>query len=236
MFYSQMTSCHSCDAHIQKHTRTCTVEGVKSVLGTASLCGYLRCQAPGSTHSGCYCPFLFLPSFPLSTDNSSSLPVGSPFHTTVSQCSIVCCMLISVVKSKWFQTNVDNSLWCCSNNNPPPPLSRVSAIRHFPAVSCGSLWLIVVKLVFMDHPTLPCLFALCCVLTINLVPGAATFNGLDTSCFVNASVHMLDTHAWGYDGYLYLSSNLRSKSGISIIAFVLLMFIVFVVYREASFF
>lgn len=193
MFYSQMTSCHSYDAHIQKHTRTCTVEGVKSVLGTASLCGYLRCQAPGSTHSGCYCPSLFLPSFPLSTDNSSSLPVGSPFHTTVSQCGIVCCMLISVVKASDFRQTLTTV--CDVAQTTVPPCSRVSAIRHFPAVSCGSLWLIVVKLVFMDHPTLPCLFALCCVLTINLVPGAATFNGLDTSCFVNASVHMLDTHA-----------------------------------------
>lgn len=29
------------------------------------------------------------------------------------------------------------------------------------------VWLIDTELVFMEHPTLPCLFARCCVLTIN---------------------------------------------------------------------
>lgn len=91
----------------------------------------------------------------------------------------------------------------------------------------------------MKHPTLPCLFALCCVLTINLAPGTATYNGLNTSCFVTgctwkcACAHMLDTHAWGYMRLCAFywctlptknTCNLRSESGISIITRDLLMF------------
>lgn len=179
MFLSQMTSCHSCDAR----THTQWGEGVKSVLGTASECGYLRCQAPGSTDSGCFCPFLFLPSFPLSTHNSGALPVGSPSHTAVTQCCIVCNMLMLVEKASDFRQKLTKGLWCCSNNN-PPLLQQILLSGIFQLSHVVAFWLIVSKLVFMKHPTLTRLFALSCVLTINLAPRAATFNGLNTSCFV----------------------------------------------------
>ena len=79
--------------HRNTHTYTQTEVGVKSVLGKARACGYLRCQAPGSTDSGSFCLFLFLPSFPLSTHFPLSLPAGSSSHTqtlTMPYLSVVC--------------------------------------------------------------------------------------------------------------------------------------------------
>lgn len=47
-------------------------------------------------------------------------------------------MLILVVKASDFRQKLTKGLWCCSNSS-FPPCSTDSAIRHFPAVSCGSL-------------------------------------------------------------------------------------------------
>lgn len=148
--------------------------------------------------------YSFHPShFPLTT--GSSLPVGSPSHTAVSQCRIVRYMLISVVKASDFgqkSTKVCDVAQTNSNFLPYPlpvqqiPLSGIIQLSHVVA-----FWLIAPKLVFMKHPTLPCLFALCCVLTINLAPGAASFSGSNTSCFATvcmcACAHVEFTHALG---------------------------------------
>ncbi len=47
-------------------------------------------------------------------------------------------MLILVVKASDFRQKLSKGLWCCSNSS-SSPCSTGSAIRHFPAVSCGRL-------------------------------------------------------------------------------------------------
>lgn len=97
-------------------------------LAKTRKCGYLRCQAPGSTDPGSYCPSLFLPSFPLSIYNSNALPVGSPSPTVVSQCCI--CLRYANIGTKKacdFTQKLTKALRCCSNNN-------------FPTVQQSLLW------------------------------------------------------------------------------------------------
>lgn len=71
---------------------------------------------------------------------------------TFSQCSIVLNMLIPAV-----------------NKNESPVMLLE---RQFPGIfqlsHVVAFWLIAPKLVFTERATFPCLFALCCVLTVNL--------------------------------------------------------------------
>lgn len=229
--------CHSCDAHKNTHTHTVSSRSeVRAWHGKPV-------RVPELSHSWrSSFRLLFPPSysfhpshFPLTT--GSSLPVGSPSHTAVSQCCIVRYMLISVVKASDFgqkSTKVCDVAQTNSDFLPHPlpvqqiPLSGIIQLSHVVA-----FWLIAPKLVFMKHPTLPCLFALCCVLTINLAPGAASFSGSNTSCFVTvcmcACAHDEFTHAFDdatcvflvtlsnslvYVGPLKKACSLRSESGI----------------------
>lgn len=75
---------------------------------------------------------------------------------------------------------------------------RHSTIKPFHAVSCGGLPANSGNISIHEptYTSLFVLFALCCVPTINLVPEAATFNGLDTSCFENVSVHVRQCTTW----------------------------------------
>lgn len=84
----------------------------------------------------------------------------------------------------------------------------------------------------MNHPALLCLFAVCCVLTINCFLGAATFNRFHTSCSVSAFVQLClcSRYIWHKSLIHNKNTNPWCKSGISIIAYVLSMLIVFVVY------
>lgn len=140
--------------------------------------------------SGCYCLFLFLPSLPVSTYNSSSLPASNAAMSPYFPVLMYLRLTLVVKRGDSRQTLTMFLGW--ENIILTINCSRHSTIKPFHAVSCGGLPANSGKISIHEptYTSLFVLFALCCVPTINLVPEAATFNGLDTSCFVNVCVHV----------------------------------------------
>lgn len=188
-----------------KHTHTHNHTSVKSVLGTAN------CVWVPEMSGSWLCWFRLLLPLPIAsifpTFHSQQQFFASEVTISHNSLTMQYCLQYTTtgVKSKWFQTNVDNSLSCCSNNN-FHPVQVVLLSSSFQLSHVVAFWLIEMKLVFMNNPAFPCLFALCCVLTINLVPGrAVAFKAFDTFCFVNASVHVkVCAHVGHTCGYMVI--------------------------------
>lgn len=190
------------------HTHTNTRQW-SQYLARQIVCGYLRCQAPGSADSGCYCPFLLLPSFPLSTHNSSSLPVRSQFHTTVSQCSIVCSILLLVLKASDFRQMLTTA--CHVAQTTISTLFKWFCYHAVFQLSCSGLLGNRDEISIHEQPCLSLL--VCSLLCSHHKFGSWKSSNVQSfryflfcECFCACeSVCTRWTHMWLY-GYLYLSN------------------------------
>lgn len=197
MFLSQMTSCHSSD------TRTCAHTNEKEwsqCLAKQDIAGTwdVRLLAPliqaliAASHF--FHPFHFPLTFHFPCQWGHRLMQES--HNAV----FVCNMLILVAKESDFTQKFKKKVCDLAENNNFPPVKQTPPSGIFQLPHVVAFWLMAPKLVFMKHPTLPCLFALCCVLTINLAPGTATYNGWNSSRLVTLCIWKWACvqNAWGY--------------------------------------